>query len=241
MLTANLDPHGDPPTCTTCTVGAPYGEFCFAGVETFSDAACSEDPTVILFGSDYCNSLGNSMDVSYMGISAPEATYSCEVPDQTPTIPPLTWSTAAVGCAPPTPSIYGCGASRLCLPNPTSPFESRLCISKSGDKACPTQTYTQKTLFYTSVSDTRTCTPCGYTTTPISCDATVVMYSDIACGTSLVSVTDFSGQCGSLPGTVGSTKLVGSTFTGTPSCSPVGGAPAGMVAPTNPITVCCTP
>lgn len=241
MLTGYLGPKGDPAQCTTCTVGQPHGSSCFAGVTAYTDAACSEDPSMLLFGLDFCNPIGDNEFVAGAGTAPPSAEYYCDVPEQTPTVPPMSWDTAAVGCAAPSPQVNGCGANNLCVAAPTAPFQSKMCISKTGDRACPTQTYTARSVFYTAAVDGRTCTPCGYTRTPITCTATAVMYSDSMCGSAIGTVTDFSGACGNLPGTVGSTKMLGATFSGTPSCSAVGGQPMGSIAPTGPVTVCCKP
>jgi hypothetical protein len=241
VLAAYLDPHGDPATCSTCTVGAPYGETCYTGVTTFSDSACSADPSMILATLGFCNPVNGEDLVGFAGTAPPQAEYYCDVPEQNPTVPPFTWNTAAVGCAAPSAPQNGCGANRLCVPSPAAPFQPHLCISKAADAPCPGSTYTARTVFYTTALDSRTCTPCGYNRADITCTATTVLFSDSSCGNTLTAVNDFSGACMALPGTLGSTKIIDASFSGTPSCSPVGGAPTGAVAPSGPVTVCCTP
>lgn len=241
VLAAYQDPHGDPAQCTTCTVGAPYGETCYGAVTFYSDSACSDNPSMILAGLDFCNPANADDAVGFAGTAPPQAEYFCDVPEQNPTVPPFTWSSAAVGCAAPSAPQNGCGANKLCVPAPEAPFQPRLCISKAADAPCPGQTYTARSVYYTTVQDARTCTPCGYTRADITCTGTAMLYSDTTCGSALATVSDFSGACMSLPGTVAATKMIGASFSGTPSCSPVGGQPTGSVAPTGPITVCCTP
>jgi hypothetical protein len=47
-----------------------------------------------------------------------------------------------------------------CVIGPTSSFHSTACIFKSGDAACPTTAYVNKSLFYTGFADHRSCGPC---------------------------------------------------------------------------------
>jgi hypothetical protein len=241
VLSAHLDPRQDPAQCSACTVGAPYGEWCFATAAAHPDGACGGDPGSVFFGLGFCNGLGSNDYASAVGTDAPQAVYYCDASPQTPTVPPLEWNTAVVGCGVPTPAANGCSPSQRCLPPPQAPFGARLCVSKSGDVACPVLTYTARTLVYTGALDQRTCTPCGYSRSDITCTGTAVLYADGACGAAIGSVTDFSGACLGLPGTVGSAELVGATFTGTPSCAPTGGQPAGAVTPSGAVTVCCAP
>ncbi|MFT3767324.1 MAG: hypothetical protein QM820_17635 [Minicystis sp.] len=244
VLSAFQDPKQDPAQCSQCTiVGQPYGQWCYAGISTYSDGTCSaEDPTNIFLGLGFCNNLGSNDYVSAVGTQAPQAVYYCDASAQTPTIPPVAWNKAAVGCTVPSPAVNGCGAAQLCIPRPQVPFGAQLCISKTGDTACPAATaYTVKNVVYSSALDNRSCTPCGYTRTDITCTGTAVLYSDTACQNDVAAVTDYSGACKSIPGSVGSVEFVGATFSGTPSCTAAGGDPTGSVAPVGPVTVCCTP
>ncbi|APR81880.1 Hypothetical protein A7982_07229 [Minicystis rosea] len=242
MLSAFQDPKQDPATCSQCTVGTPYGQWCVAAISAHSDDACtSDDAEPVFFGLNFCSKLGQNDYGSAIGTAAGEAVYYCDTPDQTPTVPPIAWNTAAVGCADPSPAVNGCGSTAVCVPKPQAPFGSRLCVSKDGDTNCPMLTYTVKSVFYASALDTRSCSPCGYSRTPITCSASAVMFSDDACTDTLATMTDFTGACVGIPGQVRSTMMLDATFDGTPSCSPEGGQPIGAVAGAGATTVCCTP
>ena len=243
MLSAFRDPKQDPATCSQCTVGQPYGQWCVAAISAHSDSVCeSDDSEPVFFGLNFCSKLGANDYGSAIGTAAGEAVYYCDTSEQTPTIPPIAWNTAAVGCALPTPTVNGCDATQQCVPKPRAPFGSKLCVSKAGDGNCPAQTsYTDRSVVYTTALDTRSCTPCGYSRTPITCNASAVMFSDDSCTETLATMTDFTGACVAIPGEVRSTMMLDATFAGTPSCAPEGGQPIGAVAPTGAITVCCMP
>jgi len=242
MLLARRDPRQDPAQCSACTVGQPYGSWCFAGMAAHEDGACTDEgPDSVFFGVGYCNRLGNRDYGSGIGTDAPQATYYGDASPQTPTLPAVAWDTAAVGCGVTSPPVNGCATNKLCVPRPASPFQARQCVFKADDAPCPGATYTARSLFYTSALDGRSCTPCGYTRTPITCTATAMLFSDAGCTSELSAVTDFSGACFPIPGSVGSSTLVGASYSGTPSCAPTGGSPLGAVTPVGAVTVCCTP
>lgn len=222
-------------------MGAPYGSWCFAEIAGYQDAPCATmDAEPIFFGLDFCTNLTRGYTAA-TGVDGPRATFVCDTSTQTPTLPPARWTTAAVGCAQPTPPVDGCGSGQICAPLPTAPFGGHACVSSPSDEACPQQTYTTKSLYYTGTLDSRSCTACGYDPSVISCTGTAVMYSDSACTDELEEVTDFSQSCRSLPDGFTSTTLLDASFTGTPSCTPTGGAPNGTLAAVGPVTVCCTP
>ena len=43
---------------------------------------------------------------------------------------------------------------------PKTPFDGVICVSKTGDLACPNATYSEKHVYYKGVNDTRSCSPC---------------------------------------------------------------------------------
>lgn len=231
-----------PAQCSTCTVGAPHDLWCFAEIAAHSDAACaSSDATPVFFGVSVCNYYGGLDGASAIGFEAPQAGFVCDTPKVTATLPPATWAAAGVGCAEAAPPQNGCGAAQVCVPIPAAPFTAGHCVEQSGDTTCPQTTYVNRSLYYTGTLDGRGCTACGYEPSAISCAGTAELYSDTACSDQIQVVTDFSGSCLGLTGTPGSTMLTGVTYTGTPSCTPVGGQPTGTLAQTGAVTVCCGP
>jgi hypothetical protein len=237
-ILARRDPRQDPALCSTCTVGQPYGQWCFAALAASSDGACTaNDGGSLYFASDFC-SRARGDAASAFALSPPQATYVCDASTQSPTLPPITWDTLALGCA---ATASACGAGKVCQPAPDAPFLPRLCVSKAGDASCPSGPFTDRAVYYTSALDQRSCTPCGYTPAPITCTGTALLYDDASCTSELASVSDFSGACLGLPDKFGSAGLVDPVFTGTPSCTPSGGVPTGAIAPSGAVTVCCTP
>jgi hypothetical protein len=242
VFSAHGDVVQDPAQCSTCTVGDPYNFWCFAEIAAYPDATCSSGMAdSVFFGLDYCNNVGPTDDASAIGVEAPQGSFLCDPSPQHTTLPPVRWGTAAIGCTAPTPQANGCSADKTCLPVPQGPFGTQTCIYSSGDVSCPSGPYTTKTTYYSGALDNRSCTPCGYVPSSLGCSATAILYSDNKCAQELMTVTDFTGTCMSLPGSFSSAKLVSAAVSGTATCTATGGDPQGSIAPSGPMTVCCTP
>lgn len=155
------------------------------------------------------------------------------------TVPPVTWSNVARTCPFNLPSQQGgCGASKLCVTTPGSPFGGP-CIVQAGDLACPAA-YPTKHLQYGSVNDTRSCTACACTYNPGTCNGSVSFYTQSGCN-------GFTGNIAI--GTACSAVAIGSTASlqssGNYFVSPLGSCSAGAVSangtatPSSPMTICC--
>lgn len=239
------------PTCSTCgcTNSAPYCGLtliasqgtscnlfgCYETVEGRSDACgqtnCSGGET--WYWTDYTNDRNPTPVAGWGTTSTP----------QTGTVEPYSWSSVALGCAVEPPSSAGCGGGLTCVPTPTAPFATAMCVLRSGSVACPTTTFTVQSTFYTGAMDTRACVGCGCTEgSGVTCSGTLSFFSDSACQDSVASTTSFSpGVCSETTPAFQSWKLTNVTFTGTPSSTPNGGNATGYAIPTGPLTVCCTP
>jgi hypothetical protein len=140
-----------------------------------------------------------------------------------------------------------CVSGRLCVQAPSGGFVRNMyCVEQVGDVACPGEPYTERHVYYTDKTDTRTCTPCGCGT-----------YDGGTCGPGTVHVNAYAANgcpgaaqpldpsaCGVLPVDGGTWSA---TVSGVPevleagTCPPSGGVASGYAAPLNATTVCCTP
>lgn len=123
-----------------------------------------------------------------------------------------------------------CAANQVCVPVPT---DRSLCVYSVGDVACPAATYTAKTLHYSSVADSRDCSPACSCGTTRDCSGSPTTYKY---GASCASTANF-GDCRN------STFIQYNGTSGTASCALTPGAyaPTGAVAGTGVVTLCCQP
>jgi hypothetical protein len=138
----------------------------------------------------------------------------------------------------------GCtSANQLCVRSAGASFETALCISQVGDVSCPAQDYTERTLMFTSVADTRGCADCTCgDPTGITCGGTVTLYTNNPCSGNGTGVPT-TGTCVAAPGLEyfhAGTYAVTTGPTGG-SCDPAGGAATGEATPGDPVTICCLP
>jgi hypothetical protein len=157
------------------------------------------------------------------------------------TAPPVVWSTAGRACTSTVAtSQVDCPASSVCAPLPESTFGTTLCITQSGDIACPTTGYTQKQLFYGGVADTRGCTPCRCgAVAGASCSGSVKVFpsADLTCdGGAIIYPLPFTCAAVQQPADF----RIELTAAGG-SCTPGPTLPTGTAAPSEPVTFCCAP
>jgi hypothetical protein len=141
----------------------------------------------------------------------------------------------------------GCGAGQ-CLPRPTAPFNTRLCIFREGINACPSSypnemPSTQNPQYYAAFADNRTCSQCNCGAP--TCGGTVTWYTDPTCGNTANPVSvDITGGCTTLPAdpTPSGSKLDSRSVRWTNGGAVCGNATStlsGTVTPDVPVTVCC--
>jgi len=158
---------------------------------------------------------------------------TCEA-QEVSTVPPVQWTSAATMCA--APARGGdCGEER-CTAEPPEGLESSLCISRDGENECPGGDYTQRSVYYRSNEDTRTCSAC-------TCDGAA------SCGGELRTFNDFGcpagggtgfplNSCEQMP--VSADYSVGASVTGNAAnCSAADVTSMGEATPTGAVTVCC--
>ncbi len=219
------------PAICTCSCGAPTGFSCSVQATCGTNACASCGPPQTI-QSNQC-----VMPATYSVIlSSPTASGGTCTPSVATLLPSITWSDQIQSCSPSVaPTSCGSGGDK-CLPATTGP-NFNVCISQSGDVACPAGPYGVRTLGYAGApTDTRGCGSC-------SCGAP----SGISCGGSWVNYGVNTCSGGGTPNGLNdcvATNGVSSEYIPNPSggwCTPSNGDPTGSVTPTGPVTFCCLP
>ncbi len=119
----------------------------------------------------------------------------------------------------------------------------QVCILREGEHECPLD-YSIRTIAFSTVDDTRTCTACGCAAPEgIACAATITTFSGNSCdpinevGSEDVPSPGGSSSCLDVP--TGGSYLVEPVLVEPGSCAPLGGQPTGAAQPAGPHTVCC--
>jgi len=132
----------------------------------------------------------------------------------------------------------GCAENLLCVPDPTGPFDSKLCIYLSGDNPCPVASaYTERFLRYSSFTDTRDCGVCSCGGPFGTCGGTMTFQN--GCDSSPVWVGSASPATCSYVGSSATHVWYSTEPSGT--CSPSSGTVTGAAIAATPMTLCCMP
>jgi len=265
---ASLDPGNA--SCTACSCGAPTGQSCTLTVDLdvprvgfqplqVSNKPCGQvgtelstltvpDPWgggcfqqdtlpagVTCMGDD-CNASVNSGAPTVSG-------GSCAPGGGSPVLDTPAFSLAARACRVGLAG-GGCDGTDVCMPRPTTPFESRVCVGRAGDEVCPGGPFTERFLFHEGFDDSRDCTSCTCDApTGGACEITYGVYDDPQVGTCQSSVASFTaGSCFDLvgnPAMVGLTANVTQAPSGSACGTSGGGALIGAVTSDVPTTFCC--
>ncbi|MFO0659901.1 MAG: hypothetical protein U0165_08740 [Polyangiaceae bacterium] len=250
--------------CSTCTCSDPSGGSCVLPTQaTVTDAQCGMSAT---YGGllDLSSTIGTCAGNNYVGgsvcgpndnaacsvsLQVPATTVtgaSCVPSNENPNIPAVS-ATLGKACGSPATNTAGCGTNQACVPKPSSPFSSGLCIQHSGDVSCPAGAFVQKKVYYEGIVDTRTCTACSCGDAGGgTCATTYSFYSDLTLGIcSTQAVTVQAGTCTNLSNNpnIAGRKLVSVGAPTGGSCPPSGGSPTGSAGPdtSTSTTFCCIP
>ncbi|HWB80325.1 MAG TPA: hypothetical protein VG755_35415 [Nannocystaceae bacterium] len=238
-----LDGFGDldvPAGTCDCDCTPPDDAHCDGGsvIYNVSDATCNTTDTIFTI-SDGCAEFGGEyFSVRYFEFDASDVQVfgsDCE-PVAQENIPPATHQSLVLACG--GASEAGTCATGVCVPEPASPFQDRLCIWQDGDVECPADTgYTAKEVAFDSLTDDRECSTCSCGALGGSCGApTVTLRADNGCnGTAGITLDD--GECGQAGVAANSAELTAAVD---PSCTPAGGELGGEVTENGAHTICCT-
>ncbi len=153
------------------------------------------------------------------------------------TIPPVSWTAEIATCRLPTVTPM-CDGGEICIPPLPEGFESNWCLYKDGDAECPAGPYSNKTVFWTDVDDTRTCSTCACGSSGMaSCgDIEIYVYADPDCAGEPVASVPATEQCVDATG-----QSVAMSAAAEPQCLVTQmSEPEGDVAATGAFTFCCT-
>jgi hypothetical protein len=172
---------------------------------------------------------------------------SCTGSQATPVFPNASWAQDVRFCGSPATTGGGC-AQGQCVPNPTAPFGTKVCIFTEGVATCPSDYPVQtpaSSQFYESWSEGRSCTACNCGSP--KCGGTVHAFTDLNC-TQNDTVVAIDGTCSTIPNdpTQGGSGFPSSTDTrsvqwdkGGPICGTVTSALQGAPKLESAVTVCC--
>jgi hypothetical protein len=239
-------------SCPSCACGSPQGVSCQVGsVLLFNNDACSGQGGTFTIAQGVCAPFVSLMydPASVRWQAAPAAGGAC-VPRSSGSavFPPVKWDYQVRACGDPTPNPGGCGAG-TCVQKQKAPFDEQLCVYQRGDLACPVGPYGNKSVYFTNVDDSRTCTACDCNPpTATTCNGNMKLYTDPSCSvdeTTLSSVLECSALAPDpTPPSPPYMSLRSIRYTGWANpggyCTANPSVPIGGVRVTEPITLCCT-
>lgn len=226
-----------PATCSACSCDTPIPT-CSAGSLALGDTlTCANTVgTVVQPAPGQCGSI--AAPPGTLAYSAPTPTgtsANCNPSGGAATLPPPAWQGAGLACTGGGIGL-GCPPSQACAPKAPAPFQSGLCVWKSGDASCPAG-FGQKHTFSNGIIDSRHCESCSCGAPAVSCAATSTLYKNGNCTGPSIDVPN-DGSCVADSGST-SVKLA---VSGTSSCVPGGGQALGMITENaQKTTVCCAP
>jgi len=241
-----LDGNAPPAQCAPCACTPPSTAGCPANltIQWYSDMNCTQACTSSTgdSGGGGCPAIDVACSAHSFIAPAP-APGACTAGGGSATLPALPWGSTARACAPPALPQSDCPSGSLCSPVPPVPFGAKMCVSRTGNMACPSGPYSSQTSAYSGATDTRGCAACGcggiqgYT-----CGGAAINPGEDCFGPPALS-QPLSSACTSLAGYAGMATyslLGGAGSPDSGACAPSGGTPMGTVTP-NPVTVCCLP
>ena len=152
---------------------------------------------------------------------------------------------AMIACSPGERTNAGCEDDELCLPIPVPPFETTLCLLREGDHECPGGTdYTERTLYYDGIEDSRDCNACTCSLSGAGCDLNQMFFFGTSnCSGSPNGSLSTAEDCNDPAATVVSSVQSSGAVADAGSCAPGAntGDEIGGIMPSAPTTVCCLP
>jgi hypothetical protein len=232
---ASLD--AKPATCTACACAQSADEVCsLPKVTLWDDVNCtgtSETHTPMAVGS--CASLDSVDTVSVKIVGATAVSGTCAASGGAPSGAGAGWQQAATACGNAVTG-KGCSDGGACRPSSPPGYGAEACITHAGDVACP-PAYPAKALVYTTIDDTRTCTPCACGGAQGGCSPQTSLYTGFSCNTAAITVAN-DGQCHTLAHLIADSMKAAPPVVGG-TCPPSGGVPMGSTTAATPETICC--
>lgn len=221
-----------------CSCGEP-DVTCSTGMDVigYSQSQCVGPQGSMTVGENECY---NTFSASH-GLALDPANSSCAAGSVSADLPAPSFGSELVACGGFGPG-GSCDAGEQCVPEPGAGFEVGLCYSSEGDVTCPAG-YPEKTLYFTTVEDTRSCPDsCTCTASEALCTVSVTGYASDNCGNPQGAKSVISGDenCVAASTAVQSIRPGSVTVQDAGSCSPGTAELSGEVATSGTLTVCCT-
>jgi hypothetical protein len=129
---------------------------------------------------------------------------------------------------------------RQCASRAPAGFEDWLCIFSEGDLECPAGDYSEKSLLYSGVADSRGCSQCVCDAAPAaSCTGNWELFDSDDCTGNIVHTQGLTGGCSQQVTGVESFRIALSGGTECPIFKDT--SPMGEIVPDGAFTYCCMP
>ena len=239
--TGGKDPDPPSPGCEPCACAPPTGSCTTASVRSFGGPLCgapscsTQTVTSTCTTATYC-----SPQTSFRATMTTDAG-SC-VPSGG-TLRAASWKSSMTACAFEAPGSGTCPAGEVCAPKSAGAVDAKTCITKASDEPCPPGPYTERSIYYGALTDTRSCEACSCSAPNVTCSApTITLYKDGACANALTTMTTETCKAyNAIMDPNGSVKITTPSTVTSGGCTPSGGAVTGTVTAEQPTTVCCLP
>lgn len=205
-------------------------DVCYSDGPDLCNAAC--DTPDLTLNANSCEASGVSGNYGRATAPAPDDAGSC-APSEAHIIDTPTFGTSFVACGRADASETGCSDTEVCAPQAEDPFD-QLCIFQSGDVECPGETFTERTLVYGGVEDTRACSgECSCGAADSTCGGSVQFSNSNACDNAMSTVP--AGACSMNFGEPFAQYVPEPSGTCVPSASSL----SGEATAAQPTTLCC--
>jgi hypothetical protein len=228
-------PDKTPVTCNACSCGL---EPCAPSVFDFYSGSCATlIATSAVPTADGCQNLvspiGNISSATARVVNTNPGISCTPGGGGEATHPPAKFADEALLCSPSRPGGV-CGQGGTCYAKPSSPFETSICVSASGDVTCPSS-YPNAFKMFDKLVDKRTCSDCQCGAANATCSTADIFEPDTTCtGGTFTFFGD--GVCHTItPGSTVAAILIKVD----PPCAATGGKPSGDVSVAQRTTVCC--
>ncbi len=239
LLEAGTDVVAPPATCD-CACDPPEGGTCGdVTVKRFGNNSCvmlpTESFTIPPGACDDNGGAGFPAGSKWLATVSEYMGGSC-TPQATEQVDPPTWQTAYAGCVA-QPAEGMCADGTHC--HPPLPPDAVACIYREGNVPCPVDMdYTDRTVVYRSIDDTRGCAPCTCGDPEGACSATVRFALGNCVGGILLLAHAADGTCFDGP-SMPADKISISTAEPQATCTPSPPLAEGEATAADPVTLCC--
>jgi hypothetical protein len=239
LARGGLSANADDADCDTCSC-SPASPDCAANLR-FSvgeDDSCGGTVCETALSASCINwspSCLDGLSTAYLETEIGSGGSGCTPSAQSPSLPDAEWDDPMLACGADGLERNGCAAGRVCAP--PLPDGAALCIVRSGDRACPSGAYSDRTVYYTDFDDNRSCSACECDQ---DCDYAWNVYqsTDTTCAMSPELTLVGEDQCEPVTPTSDALRI-GVEIEGTGACDSSGGDPQGSVSEDGAVTVCC--